>query len=164
MITEKAVKDRSFKMRVTLGEVFDTGTILLNLAGTTKDAVFQELVDAIAAVHSECDKAAMLAALWEREKKLSTGVVSGIAIPHAICGGMGITAGAVGISKAGIEYDALDKKPVHVIFMLIMGEGAKENHLHILDQIFELVKTDALALIKDAKSAQEIHAVLSRFI
>jgi len=150
-------------MIMTLSEIFDSRCILLKLAGTTKDAAFQELVDAIAAVHPECDRAAMLAALWEREKKLSTGISSGVAIPHAPFGGIGTIAGAVGISKAGIEYDSLDKKPVHVIFMLVMGEGEKENHLHILDQISTLVRTDALTLIKDAQTAQEVHEILSRF-
>jgi mannitol/fructose-specific phosphotransferase system IIA component (Ntr-type) len=150
-------------MRVTLGEVFDCRTILMNLNGTAKDAVFQELVDAIAIVHPECDKPVVLSALWEREKKLSTGIVSGVAIPHAVCGGIGTVAGAVGISNAGIEYGALDEKPVHVIFLLVMGDGTKEEHLHILDQIFTLVRSDALTLIKNAKNAQDVYEVLSRF-
>ena len=157
------MKRQEFKMRVTLGEVFDSGTILMNLAGTTKDEVFRELVDAIATVHPECDKPAILAALWEREKKLSTGIVSGVAIPHAVCGGIGTIAGAVGISSAGIEYAALDEKPVHTIFLLVLGEGTKEDHLRILDKIFMLVRTDALALVKNAKTAQEVYEILSRF-
>jgi len=150
-------------MILTLSEIFNPESILLNLAGTTKETVFSELVGAIAAVHPECNQESMLAALWEREKKLSTGIVSDVAIPHAICSSIKTVAGAVGISRAGIDYGALDEKPVHVIFMLVMNEDAKENHLHILEQIFTLVKTDALALIKNAKTAQEIHAVLSRF-
>jgi len=150
-------------MRITLGEVFDSRTILLNLAGTTKEAVFQELVDSIALVHPECDKAAMLAALWEREKKLSTGISSGVAIPHAVCSGIGTIAGAVGISNAGIEYGALDEKPVHIIFLLVMGEVAQENHLRVLDKIFKLVRTDALTQIKTAKNAQEVYEVISRY-
>jgi len=150
-------------MNLSLGEVFGSKAILPDLAGTTKEAVFSELADAIAADHPECDKQEMLAALWEREKKLSTGIASGVAIPHAICNGIGMIAGAVGISKAGIEYDALDKKPVHVIFMLVMGEDAKENHLCILERIFSLVKIDAFALIKNAENPQDVYAVLSRF-
>ena len=157
------MKKQEFEMRITLSEVFDTRTILLNLAGTTKDEVFKELVDAIAVVHPECDKASMLAALWEREKKLSTGISSGVAIPHAVSGGIGTIAGAVGISSAGVEYGALDEKPVHIIFLLVMGEVAQENHLRVLDKIFTLVRTEALTLIKNAKSAQEVYAILSRY-
>jgi len=150
-------------MEISLGDIFTSDTILMDIASTTKEDVFSELADAIKAVHPESDKKVILAALWEREKKLSTGITSGVAIPHAICSGIGTTAGALGISRAGIEYDALDKKPVHVIFMLVMSEGAKENHLHILDQIFSLVRTDALTLINNAKNAQEVHAILSKF-
>jgi PTS system fructose-specific IIC component/PTS system nitrogen regulatory IIA component len=150
-------------MLLKLNEIFDPKTILLNLAGTTKEAVFAELVDAIISVHPECEKNVILKALWEREKKLSTGIAPGAAIPHAICGGTSTITGAVGISKKGIEYDALNKNPVHVIFMLIMGEGAKENHLHILDQIFNMVRTEALTKIKDAESAEAINAILSKF-
>lgn len=146
-----------------LSDVFDSRTILLNLSAQTKEAAFSELVGAITAVHPECDKTAIIKALWEREKKLSTGISSGVAIPHAICGGINTTAGAVGISVTGIEYDSLDKNPVHVIFMVVMGEDAKESHLHILDQIFTLIRTEALALIRNAKNAQEIHKILSRF-
>jgi len=150
-------------MILSLGEIFDSNTILTDLAGTTKEAVFSELADAIAADHPECNKQAMLAALWEREKKLSTGVAAGVAIPHAICRGIGKITGAVGISRTGIEYDALDKKPVHVIFMLLMNEGTKEDHLFILNQISTLVRTDAFTLLKNAENAQDVHAVLSRF-
>ena len=146
-----------------LSEIFSSGTILPDLAGTTKDAVFSELVDVIAAVHPECNRQMMLAALWEREKKLSTGIAAGVAIPHAIYSGISTIAGAVGISKNGIEYDALDKKPVHVIFMPMMNESAKEDHLHILDKIITLVRTETIALIKNAKNIQEIHKVLSQF-
>ena len=157
------MKKQEFEMRITLSEVFDTRTILLNLTGTTKGEIFQELVDAIALVNPECDKAAILAALWEREKKLSTGISSGVAIPHAVCGGIGTIAGAVGISSTGIEYGALDGKPVHIIFMLVLGEAAKEDHLRILDKTFTLVRTEALTLIKNAKSAQDVYAILSRY-
>ena len=157
------VKRQEFEMRITLSEVFDTRTILLNLAGTTKEEIFQELVDAIALVNPECDKTAILAALWEREKKLSTGISSGVAIPHAVCTGIGTIAGAVGISSAGVEYGALDGKPVNIIFMLVLGEAAKEDHLRILDKTFTLVRTEALTLIKNAKSAQEVYDILSRY-
>jgi len=150
-------------MILSLDEIFESNTILTDLAGTTKEEAFDELVHAIAAVHTECDQSVMLTALWEREKKLSTGIASGVAIPHAICGGIGTIAGAVGISRMGIDYDALDKKPVHVIFMLLMNEGTKENHLFILNQIFTLLRTDALTLIKNAKTAQDVHSVLYRF-
>ena len=146
-----------------LNEIFNIQAIKLNLEGTTKEAVFTELADTISAVYPECDQTILLTALWERENKLSTGIASGIAIPHAIYRGIDNVAGAIGISKSGIEYGALDNKPVHVVFMLAMGEQAHENHVRVLNQIFALVQTEALTLMKNAASAQDVYALLSKF-
>lgn len=146
-----------------LHEIFDERSIRLNLEGKTKQAVFIELVDAIAAACPECNRTVMLAALWEREDKMSTGIASGVAIPHAFHRGINNMAGAIGISQNGIEYGALDNKPVYVVFMLAMGEPAEENHLRTLNQIFTLVQSEALAMIKKAKNAKDIHTILARF-
>jgi mannitol/fructose-specific phosphotransferase system IIA component (Ntr-type) len=149
-------------MGVLLGNIFDFRTIVMDIKGT-KETVFTELTGAIAAVHPECNQTVMLTSLWEREKKLSTGIASGIAIPHAICNGITTMVGAVGISKTGIEYDALDQKPVHVVFMVAMGENEKENHLSILEQIFAIAQSEALALIKNAQDTRDVYTILSQF-
>ena len=94
---------------------------------------------------------------------MSTGIASGIAIPHGYCHSINTVIGAVGISHNGIDYDALDNKPVHVVFMLIMGEAAKENNLRILNQVFTLIKSEAFAVVQAAKDTREIHSILSRF-
>ena len=70
-----------------LGDIFDERSIKLNLEARTKDAVFAELVGAIRAAHPEFDAEAMLAAIIEREQKMSAGVADGIAIPHCCCEG-----------------------------------------------------------------------------
>lgn len=148
---------------MTLGDIFDQQSIKLSLEHTAKAAVLQELVQAIAAAHPGCDENSMLAAIIEREQKMSTGVAAGIAIPHCCCDGITTMAGAIGISQAGIEYDALDHKPVYVVFMLVMGEAAREHHLRVLNQMFSLVKSEVPALIRGAKSPQDVHEILARF-
>lgn len=150
-------------MGALLNEIFDSKSILLNLDGKSKETIFSELIGAIAAVHPGCDEAAMLEALWERENKMSTGIASGIAIPHTICREINGIIGAIGISKDGIDYDALDEKPVYVIFMMIMGEHVREKHLRTLNHIFRLVKSDALELMRNAKNVQEINSILAGF-
>jgi len=150
-------------MGILLSEIFDPRAIMLNLEGRTKEALFTELSDAIVNVHPEFDRAALLAAMWEREKKMSTGIGPGIAIPHAVCGGIDSMAGAIGISQTGIGYDALDNKPVHLVFMLAMGEMAREHHLSILNQINRLANSEALMMIKNAKNAKDVHAILTKF-
>ena len=150
-------------MRLLLSDIFDPQSIVLNLEGKTKEAIFDELAGKIAAVHPECEKKAMLTALWERENKMSTGIVSGFAIPHASYRNISNVAGAIGVSQEGIEYGSLDQKPVHVVLMLIMSQHSMENHLHILNQIVRLTKSEALELIIKARSTEEISSIFNRF-
>jgi len=150
-------------MRILLSEVFNPRAIILNLESKTKDGIFIELAEAISAVHPECDRASMLAALWERENKLSTGIGSGVAIPHTTYGGISNIAGAIGISQTGIEYAALDHQPVNVVFMLVINDKATENHLRILNQLFTLAQSDKIGIIRNAQNTQTVNDILFRF-
>jgi mannitol/fructose-specific phosphotransferase system IIA component (Ntr-type) len=150
-------------MRILLSEVFDPQAMILNLESKTKDETFIELAEAIIAIHPECDRASMLAALWERENKLSTGIGFGVAIPHTTYGGINNMAGAIGVSQTGIEYGALDQKPVNVVFMLVINDKATENHLRILNQLFTLAQSEAIGIIRKAQNTQTINDILSHF-
>ena len=150
-------------MGILLSDIFDVRAIKLNLEGATKEMAFNELSDAITTIHPECDQTVMLAALWERENKLNTGITPGIAIPHAICKGINSIAGAIGVSHTGIEYGAPDNKPVYVVFMLAMNEPARENHLRVLNQISRLVQSQMIMSIKSADTVQEVHDILYQF-
>jgi len=148
-------------MEISLSEIFDSRSIILNLEGKTKDAVFNELIKGITAVHPECDESSLNAVLWEREKKLSTGIGSGIAIPHAFYEGIDKITGAIGISQTGIEYNAQDQQAVNIVFMLIIGGKAHENHLNVLNQLITLAKSDAPAMIKKAQNEEAVIDILS---
>ena len=146
-----------------LCEVFDARVINLNLKNKTKEPVFMELIDAVAAVHPELDRGIMFTAIKTRESKMNTSVVSGVAVPHGYYPGTGVVAGAIGISGPGIEYEALDHKPVHCIFLIIMGETSREKHVRILSRILSLIQSDALSYLRSANSPEEVHTLLSRF-
>ncbi len=150
-------------MGILLSDVFDPRSIRLNLEGKTKEEIFIELAEAITAAHPECDRASMLASLWERENKLTTGIGSGIAIPHTLCRGIKNIAGAIGISQTGIEYGALDQKPVYVVFMLAISNKAAENHLLILNQLFVLAQSEAITVIRETQNTQAVKDILSCF-
>ena len=152
-------------MEISLNDIFDLRSIKLGLKSTSKEGAFTELICAVADLHPEFDPAKILAAIEARENKMSTGIASGIAIPHAFYKEAGDKApgivGAIGISREGIEYGALDGKPVYAIFMLIIGERA--NHLHALSRICALALSKKVALIRNAKTPQDVLAVLSQF-
>jgi len=149
-------------MEISLSEIFDSRSIILNLDGKTKDAVFSELIKTITKVHPECDESSLHSVLWKRENKLSTGIGSGIAIPHAYYEGIDKITGAIGVSQTGIEYNALDQQAVNIVFMLIIGGKAHENHLNVLNQLITLAQSNAPAMIKNAQNEEAIIDILSR--
>jgi mannitol/fructose-specific phosphotransferase system IIA component (Ntr-type) len=145
-----------------LHEVFDPQTIKLNLEAKTKDAAFEELIGMIAAAHPELNGEHILAAIQDRESKLNTAIGFGIAVPHGYYQGPCDVFGAIGVSPGGIECDAMDGKPVHVFFLMIMGEATREKHLRILNRISLLIKSEALPHIRKAQKPEEVYDLLSR--
>jgi PTS system fructose-specific IIC component len=146
-----------------LHEVFDKRLIKLDLKNGDRDAVFTELIDAMADVYPVFDPERAGTVIREREEKLSTAVAPGAAIPHGYYPGLDRVLGAVGISKAGIDYGAPDNEPVHVIFMIMMGESSREKHLRVLSRVLSLINSGTLPCMLAAKTPGEIHDILSRF-
>jgi mannitol/fructose-specific phosphotransferase system IIA component (Ntr-type) len=145
-----------------LSDVFDKQSIKLNLESKTKEAAFKELVEVIGTVHPEFNRDTILSVIQEREEKLNTSVIPGVAVPHGYYPGTSDIFGALGISETGIEYQSVDDKPVHYIFLLVMGENARENHLRVLNRVMTLVNSEGLSLLQKASSPQEIYDILSQ--
>ena len=149
-------------MESLLNRIFDSRTIKLNLDGKTKEKAFVELIDGIASLNPECDSTELFEAVKKREEKMNTGIGCGVGIPHASCRGIEKIAGAIGVSRQGIDYGALDNEPVHVIFLLTMSGHLEEYHLRILSLIAKLAQSKAIDLMKKAKNVQDIQEILSR--
>ena len=80
--------------------------------------------------------------ILQRESLGSTGVGDGVAIPHAKLPELSSVIGALGISRKGIPYDAIDNEPVHLIFMLLVPENSGGVHLKALARIARLLKNE----------------------
>lgn len=123
-----------------LGDIFPKDTIVVNLESTEKDELFEELVEKIHSCYPEVDRSEAIDALTEREKKMSTGIMHSVAIPHAQISSIRTTVGAIGISKDGIDYDSLDKAPVYVVFLLLGPENEAERHIQILKSLAQVLQ------------------------
>ena len=144
-----------------LERVFSPKSIILNLESTEKDELFEEMVEAIVSVQPGIDRAQAIAALQEREAKMSTGIMHDIAVPHGNCMTAKTTVGAIGISRKGIEYDSLDKAPVHLVFMLLSNPAGTEEHLEVLKVLAALLQNpDFIKEVTDKQSAQEVYELL----
>jgi mannitol/fructose-specific phosphotransferase system IIA component (Ntr-type) len=147
---------------MVLADIFDKRLIKLNLESTDKVGVFEELSRSISAVNPELNQKTMLSVLCDREGKMNTSVAPGVAVPHGYFPGLNSIIGAIGFSLKGIEYSAHDNKPVHLVFMLLLGAGERKEHLHVLNLILSFVKFGALSYIRDAGTPQQAYDILCR--
>jgi nitrogen PTS system EIIA component len=123
-----------------LQNVFTPDCIKIGLESEDKDELFEELVDTIARRRGRAfPRSAVLAAVKDREDKMSTGIKRGIALPHGKAEGLSGISGALGISKRGIEYSSLDGEPVYIVFMLISSPKDSELHLAALKRLAVLL-------------------------
>jgi PTS system fructose-specific IIC component/PTS system nitrogen regulatory IIA component len=143
-----------------LSDLFPPEFIKIGLEAEDKDEAFEELVDAFCQSSKMGIREELLEAVRERERKMSTGIQKGIAVPHGKTNAVDKVYGILGISKRGIDYDALDGEPVYLLFMVVGPQAGAEKHLRILKRLAELLQnpqffTD-LAAQNDPVSASNI--------
>ena len=79
-------------------------------------------------------------ALIKREELGSTGIGGGVAVPHTKHPCVGRLVGIVARSEKGVEFDALDGEPVHLIFLLLSPNESAGVHLAALERIASLIR------------------------
>lgn len=81
----------------------------------------------------------VLEGVTRRETTLSTGIGNGIALPHAITDRVSRVIGAIGLSRGGIPFDAVDGQPVTLIVLFLVPKGQSKEHLDTLASIARLL-------------------------
>jgi PTS system nitrogen regulatory IIA component len=100
--------------------------------------------------------------LTERERLGTTGVGQGIAIPHGRLANLEKIVGVFVRLETPIDYDAVDKQPVDLVFMLLAPEGAGADHLKALARVSRLLRNQtACEKLRAAKSAEALYAILT---
>jgi len=143
-----------------LYELFPPELIKIGLEAEDKDEVFEEMVDQFCQIEKSGKRDELLDAIYERESKMSTGIYKGIAVPHGKTNEIQDIRGILGISRKGIDYDALDGQPVYMVFMLLAPQTDSEMHLRLLKRLAALLDNsefyDELLLQNDSQNAQKI--------
>jgi PTS system fructose-specific IIC component/PTS system nitrogen regulatory IIA component len=146
-----------------LYEVFRPELIKVDLEAADKDEAFEELVDCFCQVEKSNAREEILEALREREAKMSTGIQKGIGIPHAKTNAVEQVCGALGISRGGIEYDALDGEPVYLVFMVLIPQKDTEKHLRILKRMAELLENPQFYMeLVAQKDSQGVYNIMKK--
>lgn len=148
-----------------LQHVFQADRIKIGLESEDKDEVFEELVNVLSVSCSKgFDRKLVLQAIRERESKMSTGIKRGLAIPHGKTDSVDSVYGVIGISKNGIEYDALDGEPVFILFMLISSYKDSEQHLRILKKLAQLLdNSDFIQELQGSSNNHDAWKVIRKY-
>lgn len=143
-----------------ISQLLNKESIIVNIKARNKKEVIDELALAISnTTKISADEIAKV--LMEREKLGSTGIGGGIAIPHGKLGLVDSIIVGFGISKQGIDYEALDNKPVHIFFLLLTSENSTGGHLKVLAQISKLLKIDNFKKqLTAAEAAEDIYDII----
>ena len=121
--------------------------LIKNLVSTTK--IKPEQQEAISAV------------VKKRESSMSTGIGFGIGIPHASTDLITEVVGALGRSKKGINFDALDSQPVTLAMLFLVPQGQFQKHLHTLANIAKLLhRSEFRQALMQAPDAAAMRAII----
>ena len=148
---------------MVLEQVFAPQGIILNLESEDKDELFEEMLEAVVKLQPSINRAEALKALHERENKMTTGIMHQIAVPHGVVESAEGVVGAIGISRKGIDYDSLDKVPVHVVFLLACSPEAAELHLKVFKELAAVLQNPAFVKeIMEKKTVQEVYDYINQ--
>ena len=125
-------------------DIMVTDAIVPELKGTIRDEVITELVEALIKTGAlgNCALNEVIEAVLAREAQATTGIGKGVALPHAKLKGLKGPVGTIGRSSTGIDFSALDSKPVYSVILLLSSPDGPDEHLQAMETIFKHVQRD----------------------
>lgn len=144
-----------------ISEFLSPEAVIADLRAKDKQEVLRELSAALSRAHPSLKEERLVEVLREREKLGSTGIGEGVAIPHGKLAGMTQLLAAFGVSRGGVDFEAIDGRPTHLFFALVAPENSAGVHLKALARISRLFKNARFrASILEAPTAEAIHELI----
>lgn len=131
--------------------------IIPDLKGRDKAAVLEEMAKLMASHYQFTDAQRLLKVLLARERVCSTGIGEGVAIPHGKVPGVKRVFGAFGRSPEGVDFQAQDRGPTYLFFLLVAPEDSTSDHLKALARVSRLLQdAEFRARLMEGKTREEI--------
>ncbi len=145
-----------------LTDILTVSRIDLNIEAGDKDGVIERLVDLVVNTVNGTDRDTIIKAIRAREQLMSTGVGNSVAIPHGKTNAVKSLVAAFGRCSEPIDYDALDGKPVILVFLLVGPEDAAGPHIKALSRISRLLSYEEFRQrLTNAHSADEVLSAIT---
>ena len=143
-----------------LREFLAPSAVLPAVKATNKKQLIQQLAAAIAPL-AAADERRIVEIVMERERLGSTGFGGGIAIPHGKLAGLPKVVGLFARLESGVDFDALDNRPVDLAFLLLAPEDAGADHLKALARVSRTFRNLSLVeKLRGSTSADALYAML----
>jgi fructose-specific phosphotransferase system IIA component len=114
----------------------------LDLNAGNKEEVIRMMAKRVSAVERVTNEDELVRAILDRENLESTGIGKGVGIPHARTEAVDHIVLALARSREGVDFNSLDGKPVHLIFLIVAPESAKSSYIKVLAHISRLLRKD----------------------
>jgi len=141
--------------------ILDTSRISVADPASSKKRILEQAAQLLAGNAEEPGAERIFERLLERERLGSTGLSGGVALPHSRMPGLDDSRGAFLQLAAPVEFDALDGRPVDLVFALLVPEDATEEHLQLLAKLAAMFNEESLRDRLRAAEAEEAMAILS---
>lgn len=125
-----------------LSKFSEENLIIFDLKSTEKEGVIEELVELVNSSNMVTDKNILLKDIKDRENLVTTGIGYGVAFPHAKTKSVKGIVIAFGRSNKGIDFEAIDHKPVFLFFLIAAPEDAIGAHLNVMSRLSYLMKSE----------------------
>ncbi|MGD9044897.1 MAG: PTS sugar transporter subunit IIA [Desulfobacterales bacterium] len=141
-------------------DVLQKEAILDDLKAQNKKGILEELVAPLAQSTGK-DHRDLVGVLMDRERLGSTGIGGGIGIPHGKIKDLESLVLGFGLSRKGVDFEAIDSKPTHIFFLLITPENSTGLHLKLLARISRILKNDPFKeRLQNATDREEIFEII----
>ncbi len=145
-----------------LTHILQPTCVKVPLEGRDKNSVITELVDLLDQNGLIQDRQNVLDAVFTRERTRSTGIGSGIAIPHGKSSAVRELVMALGLAHDPIDFDSVDKKPVSLVILLVSPQDQTGPHIQALARISRLMLDEEFRkALENAPSAQAAYNLMS---
>ena len=143
-------------MRLT--EILKPQNIQVPLVAKNKTEAISELVNLLSTTGEVKNSKQVLDAVLEREATRTTGIGNGLAIPHGKCTGVDHLVMAIGRPAAPIDFQAIDGRPVNLIWLLASPPDQTGPHIHALARISRLMTIDKFRqALAAAQTSQDLY-------
>lgn len=95
------------------------------------------------------DPGLFLRAVWRRERIGSTGIGHGVGVANGSLRSLTRVAVAVGVSREGIDYDSLDGRPVHLLYVIASGPLVRIEYLKVLQKVLAFARQEEMRSLLD---------------